>query len=216
MDMLARLGELGVVPVVKIDDARLAPELGQALAAGGLPCAEITFRTAAAGEAIRLICGAQPDMTVGAGTVLTQAQAEQAVEAGAGFIVSPGFDPKIVDWCLKRGVVIIPGVATPTEALMAMDRGLTILKFFPCGSLGGIPMLEAISAALVGVKFIPTGGITASNMGDYLRLGMVHAVAGSWLATSKMISSRAFDDISRLARDAVAVVSAVRGVGERA
>ncbi len=213
MNIIETLGLLGVVPVVKIDDARQGPKLAGALLAGGLPCVEITFRTAAAEEAIRLISAAQPEMIVGAGTVLTPDQAQRAVAAGAGFIVSPGIDPKVVDWCRQRNVPVIPGIATPTEALMALDKGLNILKFFPCEALGGIPMLEAISAALIGVKFIPTGGITASNMADYLRLPMVHAVAGSWLATSKMIAGGAFEGITRLANEAVSIVQQVRAKG---
>ncbi len=215
MDILEKLGQLGVVPVVKIDEAESAPRLAEALLKGGLPCAEITFRTAAAGQAIRLICAAQPEMLVGAGTVLTLEQADQAAQSGARFIVSPGFDPQIVDWCLAQNLAVMPGVATPTEALLAMNRGLRILKFFPCEALGGIPMLEAICAALVGVKFVPTGGISASNMPAYLELPFVHAVAGSWLATSKMISSNAFEEITRLACEAVAVVRMVRKNGVR-
>ncbi len=210
MDVLETLGRLGVVPVVKIDDASLSPRLAEALQAGGLPCAEITFRTAAAGEAIRLISASHPEMIVGAGTVLTTSQAEMALDAGACFIVSPGFDPRVVDWCLRQKVAVIPGIATPTEALMALGKGLNILKFFPCEAMGGIPMLEAISAALVGVKFIPTGGITASNMADYLRLPMVHAVAGSWLATPKLIAGGAYEEISRLAGEAVSIVQRLR------
>jgi 2-dehydro-3-deoxyphosphogluconate aldolase/(4S)-4-hydroxy-2-oxoglutarate aldolase len=213
MNAIDRLGELGVVPVVKIDRAGDGPDFARALMEGGLPCAEITFRTNAAEEAIRLIHAAQPEMLVGAGTVLTIPQAEQAVAAGARFIVSPGFDPKVVDWCLARNMPIIPGIATSTEALMAMDRGLNVLKFFPSEILGGTAMLEAISAALVGVKFLPTGGISLANMAAYLQLRFVHAVAGSWLATSKMIAAGAFADITRLTREAVAVVGRVRSYG---
>ena len=210
MDPIERIGKLGVVPVVKIEEASHGPELAAALIRGCMPCAEITFRTQAAEEAIRLICASQPDLTVGAGTVLSVKQAEKAMKAGACFIVSPGFDPKVVDWCLEQGVAVVPGIATPTEALMALDRGLNILKFFPSESLGGIPMLEAIAAALVGVKFIPTGGVSVGNMAAYLSLPMVHAVAGSWLATSKMISSCAYEEITRLAGEAVAIVQQVR------
>lgn len=213
MNTIERVGELGVVPVVKIDEARQAPRLAEALVNGGLPCAEITFRTTAAEEAIRLICAKEPEMIVGAGTVITLTQAEKAVGAGACFIVSPGFDAKIVDWCLKRNITVIPGIATATEALMALGRGLNVLKFFPCEALGGIPMLEALSAALVGMKFIPTGGISATNLPGYLRLPFVHAVAGSWLATSKMIAVGAYEDIARFASEAVEVVRRERGVG---
>lgn len=213
MNVIESLGRLGVVPVVKIDQAKQGPALARALAEGGLPCAEITFRTDAAEEAIRLMCAAQPEMLVGAGTVLSVAQAEQSASAGARFIVSPGFDPKVVDWCLKHDLPVVPGIATPTEALMALDRGLHVLKFFPCEALGGIPMLEAISVALVGVRFIPTGGISVSNMSAYLALPMVHAVAGSWLAPSKMISAGAFDQITRLASEAVGMVREARNNG---
>lgn len=215
MNPLERLSQLGVIPVVKIDQASKGPDLAKAFLKGGLPCAEITFRTDAAEEAIRLISESQPEMIVGAGTVLTVAQAQNAVKAGARFIVSPGFDPKVVDWCLRRNVAVVPGVATSTEALMALDRGLNILKFFPAETLGGIPMLEAIAAALIDVKFIPTGGISVSNMASYLKLPMVYAVAGSWLATSRMITSGSFDEITRLTSEAVNIVCSVRGSGEK-
>lgn len=206
MEALERLGQLGVVPVVKIDEAGKAPQLAEALVRGGLPCAEITFRTAAAEEAIQLIGASPSELLIGAGTVLSVEQAEKAVKAGARFIVSPGFDPKVVDWCLGHNVPVVPGIATPTEALMAMDKGLQVLKFFPSESLGGIHTLEAIAAALIGVRFIPTGGITASNMADYLKLPMVHAVAGSWLVTSKLLSAGAWEEVSRLASEAASIV----------
>jgi len=213
MNALETLGQLGVIPVVKIDQATQGPALAGALLKGGLPCAEITFRTEAAEEAIRLICASHPDMIVGAGTVLSVAQAEKAVKAGACFIVSPGFDPKVVDWCVQQAIPVVPGVATCTEAIMALDRGLNILKFFPSEALGGISMLKAIAAALIDIKFIPTGGISDSNLANYLELPMVYAVGGTWLATSKMISSGAFEDITRFTREAVNVVHRVRGIG---
>jgi 2-dehydro-3-deoxyphosphogluconate aldolase/(4S)-4-hydroxy-2-oxoglutarate aldolase len=212
-EIMKKLGQMGVIPVVKIEQASQAPAMAEALCKGGLPCAEITFRTEAAEQAINLIASAQPELILGAGTVLTVAQAQKAVAAGAHFIVSPGFDPKVVDWCLLHEVAVIPGVATSTEALMALDKGLHVLKFFPAEALGGIPMLEAISAALIGVKFVPTGGITPANMAAYLRLPMVFAVAGSWLASSKMISTGDFDAISRLASEAVVVVRRERQEG---
>jgi 2-dehydro-3-deoxyphosphogluconate aldolase/(4S)-4-hydroxy-2-oxoglutarate aldolase len=213
MNALERLGQQGVIPVVKIDQARQSPALSNALLEGGLPCVEITFRTEAAEEAIRLISKTQPEMIVGAGTVLTITQAQKAVKAGARFIVSPGFDPMIVDWCLKQNVPVTPGVATPTEIIMGLDKGLDIFKFFPAEALGGIPMLEAMAAAFVGVKFIPTGGISPSNMVAYLELPMVHAVGGSWLVTSKLISSGAFEEITRLASEAVSIVRSTREKG---
>ncbi len=216
MNTIEQLGQYGVVPVVKIENAEHAPALARALMQGGLPCVEITFRTTAAPEAIRAIVREEPQMLVGAGTVLTMPQAQQAATSGARFIVSPGFDPAIVDWCLKRRLTVIPGIATATEALAAMGKGLQVLKFFPCEALGGIPSLEALSAALVGLKFIPTGGISATNMTEYLKLPCVHAVAGSWLATSKMISVGAFENIARFASEAVEAVQSVRMVGEPA
>jgi 2-dehydro-3-deoxyphosphogluconate aldolase/(4S)-4-hydroxy-2-oxoglutarate aldolase len=215
MNVLEKLGRLGIIPVVKIDQASQGPNLAEALLKGGLPCVEITFRTNAAEEAIRSISASYPEMIVGAGTVISVSQAKRAVDAGTRFIISPGFDPKVVDWCLQHAIPVVPGVATCSEALMALDKGLSILKFFPSEALGGIPMLEAIAAALVGVKFIPTGGISDANMASYLKLPMVYAVAGSWLATSKMISSGAFGEITRLTREAVNIVRQVRESGAK-
>lgn len=213
MNALERLGQIGVVPVVKIERGSDGPKLAEALLRGGLPCAEITFRTNAAEEAIRLISRSQPELTLGAGTVLSVEQARRAVEAGACFIISPGFDPKVVDWCIQHGIAVIPGIATPTEALLGLDRGLHVLKFFPSEALGGIAMIEAISAALVGVKFVPTGGISPANMAAYLRCPAVYMVAGTWLATTKLISSGSFAEITRLASEAVEIVQRERGNG---
>jgi len=170
---LERLGELALVPVVKIEHAEHAVQLGEALLAGGLPCAEITFRTKAAEEAIRRITSAFPEIVTGAGTVLSVDQAQRAVLAGAQFVVSPGFNPKVVDWCLEREIPVTPGVATPTEIDMALDKGLNILKFFPAEALGGVAMLKAIAAPYGGVRFIPTGGINSRNLAEYLKLPMV-------------------------------------------
>jgi 2-dehydro-3-deoxyphosphogluconate aldolase/(4S)-4-hydroxy-2-oxoglutarate aldolase len=216
MEVLGRLGELGIIPVVKIDHSEHAADLARALVIGGLPCAEITFRTQAAEDSIRRIAAAQPEMLVGAGTVLSVTQAQQAVSAGARFIVSPGFDPQVVDWCLERQVPVVPGIATPTEALLAMSRQLTVLKFFPAEALGGIPFLEAIAAALPGIKYIPTGGISAANMGSWLKLPIIHAVAGSWLAAPKLLASGAFEEVTRLAAEAVAQVALARQKGGQA
>jgi 2-dehydro-3-deoxyphosphogluconate aldolase/(4S)-4-hydroxy-2-oxoglutarate aldolase len=210
MNALEELGKLGIIPVVKINEADRASQLAEALFRGGLPCAEITFRTGAAEDVIRLISASHPQLIVGAGTVVSVSMAEKAVNAGARFIVSPGFDPKVVDWCLGNRIPVVPGIATCTEALMAIDKGLEILKFFPSESLGGIAMLEAIAAALVGVKFIPTGGISPTNMARYLRSPLVHAVAGSWLATADMISSGEFGKITGLASEAIEIVQRER------
>ncbi|HEY4687811.1 MAG TPA: bifunctional 4-hydroxy-2-oxoglutarate aldolase/2-dehydro-3-deoxy-phosphogluconate aldolase [Anaerolineae bacterium] len=209
--ILETLGDLGLVPVVKIDRAENAVPLAQALIDGGLPCAEITFRTAAAEEAIRRIASALPQAVVGAGTVLSVDQAEKAVSAGAQFIVSPGFDPKVVDWCLAKSAPVIPGVATPTEINMALDKGLRILKFFPAEAFGGIHTLKAIAAAYGNVRFIPTGGIDLKNLAEYLSLPSVYACGGSWLVTSQLVSSGQYAEISRLAQEARAIVRQVRG-----
>ncbi len=210
MDLLEGLGTLGIIPVVKIEDSGQAADLAGALIKGGLPCIEITFRTQAAEDSIRKIAAAEPEMLIGAGTVLSLAQASRAVTAGARFIVSPGFDAQVVTWCVKQGVPVVPGIATPTEALMAMSLGLKVLKFFPAEALGGISMLEAMAAALPGVKYIPTGGINVSNMADWLRLPIIHAVGGSWLATPKLLADSAFDEVTRLTAEALAQVRVAR------
>ena len=210
-DLLEKLGVLGVVPVVEIERAEDAIELGKALLAGGLPCAEITFRTAAAEEAIRRISSSLPEVIVGAGTVLSADQASKAVSAGAQFIVSPGFNQKVVDWCLQNEIPVTPGVVTPTEIDMALDRGLNILKFFPAEAMGGIATLKAISAPYGVVKFIPTGGIDLGNLADYLALPSVHCCGGSWLVKASLISAGKFDEITRLTREAMSVVRQVQG-----
>src|SRR5574341_841383 len=184
--VLEQLGEMGLVPVVVLKDAADALPLGQALLEGGLSCAEITFRTAAAEESIRALTSALPEMLVGAGTVLTVAQAQTAVAAGAKFVVTPGFDATVVDWCLANGVPITPGVMTPTEINMALGKGLAVLKFFP------------------------TGGINAVNLADYLRLPVVHACGGSWLVAYQLIANGEFSRIAQLTAEAVAIVKQCR------
>jgi 2-dehydro-3-deoxyphosphogluconate aldolase/(4S)-4-hydroxy-2-oxoglutarate aldolase len=210
MDVLSTLGGLGIIPVVKIEDSNGAARLGEALMKGGLPCVEITFRTHNAGESIQRIFAAQPGMLVGAGTVLSVDQAKQAVSAGARFIVSPGLNLLVVDWCLEHGVTVIPGIATPSEAMLAMSRGLNVLKFFPAEAMGGINYLNAISPALPGARYIPTGGIGAENMIAWLKLPYIYAVAGSWLATSKLLEEDGFDEITILASQAVENVKTAR------
>lgn len=206
-----KLGQTGLVPVVAIEHAKDAPNLGRALLAGGLPVAEITFRTAAAEEAIRRIGAACPELLVGAGTVLSVAQAQAAVGAGAKFIVSPGFDPDVVDWCLQNDVPVTPGVATPTEVTLALKKGLRLLKFFPAEVAGGAKALKAIGGPFGDVKFIPTGGINAANLGNYLNLPLVHACGGSWMVKKGLISNGEFDKITDLCREAVALVRQIRG-----
>lgn len=210
-ETFVQLGKLGIIPVVEIQEAAAALPLAQALLTGGLPCAEITFRTTAAAAALQAITTAFPAMWVGAGTILTVAQAETAVSAGAKFIVSPGFDTAVVEWCLAHAVPVIPGVMTPTEINMALNKGLTLLKFFPAEAAGGIKTLQAIGGPYRGMKFIPTGGITPENLADYLRLPMVHACGGSWLVSSLLVASSSFVTIIRLAQEAVTIVKKARG-----
>lgn len=214
-DALAALGRIGVVPVVKIDRAEDAVPLGAALVEGGLPCAEITFRTAAAEESIKRLVAAYPDLLVGAGTVLTVDQAARAAAAGARFIVSPGFGARVVDWCLDQGILILPGVATPTDILLALEKGLSVLKFFPAEAYGGVATLKALSAPFGMVKFMPTGGVSARNLPDYLGLPAVHAVGGSWMVESKLIAGGQFGEVTRLAAEARAIVRRIRGEDRR-
>ena len=212
-EILAQLHQLGVIPVVAIQDAADALALGRALLEGGLPCAEITFRTAAAEGAIRRLAEAFPEMLVGAGTVLTVDQAQRAVAAGARFIVSPGFDVDVVDWCLAQGVAVTPGVATPTEINMALAKGLHVLKFFPAEALGGVKTLKAIAAPYGQVRFIPTGGINPGNLASYLALPQVHACGGSWLASKQLIADGDFQTITQRTREAIALVDFARRGG---
>jgi 2-dehydro-3-deoxyphosphogluconate aldolase/(4S)-4-hydroxy-2-oxoglutarate aldolase len=208
--ILQTIGELGVVPVIAIENAADAPALGKALLAGGLPCAEITFRTAAAADAIKLMTAECPDVLVGAGTVMTVEQAEQAAEAGVKFVVTPGFDDDVVDWCIANGMPITPGVLTPTEINMALKKGLNVVKFFPAEAGGGVKTLKAIAAPYGGVKFIPTGGISAANLSDYLSLPSVHACGGSWMVKKDLISAGKFDQITAMAAEAVALAKSIR------
>ena len=202
-ETLKRLGEFGVVPVVKIEKAADAVNLGRALAAGDLPVAEITFRTAAAEEAIRNINREAPEVLLGAGTVLSVEQAKKALGAGAKFIVAPGFNPKVVDFCIGQGVPVIPGVCTPSEIEQALERGLEVLKFFPAGASGGLDYLKAVVGPYGGVLFVPTGGVEPGNMKEYLAFKNVFAVGGTWIAKDTMISAGKFDEITKLAREAV-------------
>ena len=179
--IIEKITAMGVIPVVAIENAADAARLGDALIEGGLPCAEITFRTAAAASAIRTLCNSHPGILVGAGTVLTKLDAEIAVDAGASFVVTPGFDGGLVDWCLDKSVPVIPGVMTPTDINAAINKKLKVLKFFPAEAAGGIKTLKAISGPYGSIKFVPTGGITLGNLEDYLSLPNVVACGGSWL-----------------------------------
>lgn len=204
--MVSQLKQLRIVPVITIQDAKDAVPLGRALSEGGLPCAEVTFRTAGAAEALRRIAAELPDMLVGAGTVLTPEQAREARDAGAKFIVSPGFGPRVVDYCLEHDIPIFPGVCTPTEIEAAMEKGLRTLKFFPAESVGGVPFLKAVGAPYGMVEFMPTGGINAGNIGSYLALKNVVACGGSWMAPPDWIAAGDFDRIREETRRAVQTV----------
>lgn len=194
--------KLRIIPVVAIHDADHAANLADALITGGLPCAEITFRTDAAAEAINIMAS-RDDMIVGAGTVLTVEQVKQAVDCGACFIVSPGFSVKVVQYCLDNGIPVTPGISTPTDIQAAYECGLTLVKFFPAEAFGGLKTLEAVSAPYRMMRFIPTGGIGPHNVLQYLSHPRVPACGGSWMAQSDLIAKRQFEEISRLAREAV-------------
>ncbi|HLZ24805.1 MAG TPA: bifunctional 4-hydroxy-2-oxoglutarate aldolase/2-dehydro-3-deoxy-phosphogluconate aldolase [Ktedonobacterales bacterium] len=214
-ELFETLGHIGLVPVITITRAEDAVPLGRALLAGGIGCAEITFRTRVAAEAIRMMAGELDGMLIGAGTILSIEQAEQAVQAGARFIVSPGFDATLVEWCLERHIPVLPGVATATEILMAQARGVRVLKFFPAEELGGVRMLKALAGPFPDVRFVPTGGIKAATLPEYLALPNVVACGGSWIAASNAIVAGQFDEIARLAGEARAIVRHLRGEDER-
>lgn len=205
-DVLVKIGELGLVPVVKIEDAKDAVSLGKALLAGGLPVAEITFRTAAAEEAIKRLSQELPEVFIGAGTVLMVENVKKAVAAGAKFIVSPGFNPKVVGYCVENDIPITPGINSPTQIEMALEHGLEVVKFFPAEASGGLPLLKAMSAPYGNIRFIPTGGINAKNVNTYLSFPKVHACGGSWMVKADLISSGKFDEITRLTKEAVATM----------
>jgi 2-dehydro-3-deoxyphosphogluconate aldolase/(4S)-4-hydroxy-2-oxoglutarate aldolase len=207
-DIVDRIGRLRIVPVVEIHDAASAPALGDALAVGGLPCAEITFRTANAAESIARLRAAHPDMLVGAGTILSVEQVDAALAAGAQFLVAPGLNPAVVAHARSRGATMIPGVCTPTEIEAALTLGLTTLKYFPAEAAGGVAFLKAVGAVYRSVRFMPTGGIGPANVAEYLAVPAVLACGGSWMVKRDLIASGRFDLIEQAAREAVALVGA--------
>jgi 2-dehydro-3-deoxyphosphogluconate aldolase / (4S)-4-hydroxy-2-oxoglutarate aldolase len=208
-ELFAKLQKFRVIPVVKIDNADDAVPLANALKAGGLPCAEITFRTAAAPEAIKKIAAAG-DVFVGAGTVLSIDTVKKALDCGATFIVSPGFNPKVVGYCVQNNIPITPGVCTPTEIEAAMDFGLDVLKFFPAEAMGGLKTLKAISAPYGKIRFVPTGGIDEKNIGPYLEFSKTLCCGGSWMVKDSMINAKEFSKITDMTKIAVAAVNAVQ------
>lgn len=202
-EIIKKISDIGIVPVIKIDNVETAVPLARALYEGGLPIAEVTFRTANAAEAIRRISKELPDMLVGAGTVITTEQVDQAIEAGAQFIVSPGFNPKIVQYCIDRGISITPGCVTPSDIERALELGLEVVKFFPAEVYGGMKTIKALSAPYTKIKFIPTGGIDPSNITSYLSNDRVIACGGSWMVKEDLINNGEFDKIKALTKEAV-------------
>ena len=202
--------EFAVVPVVVLNDAKDAVPLAEALVKGGLPCAEVTFRTEAAEESIRRMSEKYPEMLVGAGTVLTTEQVDRAVGAGAKFIVSPGFDPEIVDYCLEKNIPVFPGCISPSEVAQAVKRGLKVVKFFPAEQAGGLPMLKAMAAPYPMLKFMPTGGISAKNLKEYLGFEKILCCGGSWMVKGDLIKNGEFDRIAEMTREAVELAASVR------
>ncbi|MBR6341388.1 MAG: bifunctional 4-hydroxy-2-oxoglutarate aldolase/2-dehydro-3-deoxy-phosphogluconate aldolase [Treponema sp.] len=209
-DTLKKIGQTGIVPVVVLNRVEDAQPLAQSLINGGLPCAEVTFRTAAAEESIRSIAKKFPDMFVGAGTVLTTEQVDRAIGAGAKFIVSPGLNPKVVEYCLKNNYPIAPGIMTPTELEVALGFGLDVVKFFPAENAGGLKMIKAMSAPYTMMKFMPTGGINATNVRDYLACDKILACGGSWMVKGDLVNAGRFDEIERLTREASEIVKEIR------
>jgi len=202
MDVLSRLARAGIVPVVVLDDAKDAVPTANAMVAGGIDVMEITFRTAAAPDAIKAVSENCPDMLVGAGTILTLDQCKLAVEMGAKFIVSPGFDAEVVSWCVENGVAVTPGCVTPTEITAALKLGLKVVKFFPANVYGGLNAMKNLSAPFVGVKFMPTGGVNAGNVREYIDAPFIHAVGGSWICPKADIAAGNFDKITALCAEA--------------
>jgi 2-dehydro-3-deoxyphosphogluconate aldolase/(4S)-4-hydroxy-2-oxoglutarate aldolase len=205
-ETLERIGELGIIPVVKMEKAEDALPLGRALINGDLPIAEITFRTSTAEESIKTLTGGLPNLLVGAGTVLTVEQVKKAVSAGAKFIVSPGFNPRVVDYCIENGIPVTPGINNPTQIEMALERGIEVVKYFPAEASGGLPLLKSMSAPYTGIKFIPTGGINLNNLCSYLSNNKVLACGGSWMVKPELISSGNFAEITRLTKEAVSTM----------
>ena len=205
-----RFYDYAVVPVVVLNNADDAVPLADALIKGGLPCAEVTFRTDAAEESIRRICESFPDMLVGAGTVLTTEQVERAYKAGAKFIVSPGFDPEIIDYCISIGLPVLPGCITPSEIAQAVKRGLKVVKFFPAEQSGGVAMIKAMAAPYSMVKFMPTGGISTKNLADYLSCDKILCCGGSWMVKEDHIKRGSLYKIPEMTKEATALASSIR------
>jgi 2-dehydro-3-deoxyphosphogluconate aldolase/(4S)-4-hydroxy-2-oxoglutarate aldolase len=202
-EILTKLSSFGIVPVIKINDLEKAVPLAKALIEGGLPLAEVTFRTEHAEESIKRISKEFPDMLVGAGTVLTIEQVDKAIAAGSKFIVSPGFNPKIVSYCIEKNITIIPGTSTPSDMEAAMEMGLKVVKFFPAEQSGGASYLKAVGGPYTNLKFVPTGGVNAKNLNEYLSMKNVAACGGTWMVKEDLIEKGDFDQITSLTKEAV-------------
>ncbi len=211
MLIFEQFSKIGIIPVVVLDDSKDAAPLAKVLCENGLPCAEVTFRTSAAEESIRIMSREFPNMLVGAGTVLTKEQVDRAMNAGAKFIVSPGLNPKIVQYCIDNSVPVTPGTQTPSEMEQALELGLKVVKFFPAENAGGLAMIKAVAAAYVDLKFMPTGGINAKNVRDYLAYNRIIACGGSWMVKKDLISAGEWDKIAALVKEASEIVKEIRG-----
>ncbi|MCD8022108.1 MAG: bifunctional 4-hydroxy-2-oxoglutarate aldolase/2-dehydro-3-deoxy-phosphogluconate aldolase [Lachnospiraceae bacterium] len=209
-EMSTMIQEMGVVPVVVLEDAKDAAPLAKALCEGGLPCAEVTFRTAAAEESIRIMAQEYPDMLIGAGTVLTKDQVDRAAGAGAKYNVSPGFPPEIEDYCLETAIPGCPRCVTPSAVGQAVKRGLKVVKFFPAEQFGGVNTIKALAAPYVGLKFMPTGGVNAGNLKSYLTCPAIIACGGSWMVKGALIKEGKFDEIRTMTAEAAALVKEIR------
>lgn len=211
LDIIEITGKHHLLTAIELQDLNKAVPLGQALLDGGMLVAEITFRTQIAAEAVNKMVHSFPEMIIGAGSIIHVHQAEEAIAAGAKFIVAAGFNPVLVDWCIEKDIPVLPGVATASEITMGVVRGINVLKFFPAEVLGGIHGLKALSAPFPCMKFIPMGGISATNIENYIRLPFVHACGGTWMVNKKLIEEGKFSEITRLTREALAIIKEIRG-----
>ncbi len=206
MDVNKKVEELKLVPVVVLNDAKDALPLAKALIDGGLPIAEVTFRTAAAADSIKAIADAYPEMIVGAGTVCNVEQAQKALDAGAKFLVSPGFSRAVTEFAIEKGIPVFPGVCTPTEVMMAMEYNLPVVKFFPASNYGGLSTIKALAGPFPGLRFMPTGGINAGNVKEYLADPKIVACGGSWMVKGDLVKEGRFDEITRLTKEAMELI----------
>jgi len=210
-DLIEQLRNIAIVPVIEIEDPAKAASLAKALIDGGINCAEVTFRTAGAAEAIKNMVEAYPDMLVGAGTVLRREQVDKAIEAGAKFIVSPGLNPDTVNYCIEKNIPVVPGVVTPSEIELALSLGLTFVKFFPAEAAGGLKMIKAVAAPYKEVSFMPTGGVNIGNINDYLAFDKIVACGGTWIVPKSALKEDNYEEITRLCLEAKAHIKEVRG-----